>query len=192
MAEITVDKALRVWRHKYGVDTPGNYGKTFKKLPLSRQRWLIIVFLRWMKMSGYGEDRFTSTSFANELAETWCGSAPWANKERKKNAEQAVRNELLDILMVEEVFTGKRRRKNKAKAEANAKAAKKAEDDAKVAREVQAAKEAEVRPARPIPKQEEPKPTVRPDATETPYDSEEEDTVPDEEFLNELKEAAND
>lgn len=134
-------------------------------------------------MSGYEETRFTSTSFAGQLAETWCGSAPWASKERKKNAEEAVKSELLDVLMVEEVFTGKRRRKNKAKAEANAMALREAEDAAKIARE--AAPKKAVSAYREPEKQ----PVIRPDVTDAPYDGEE-STVLDEEFLKQLREAA--
>lgn len=194
MPEITIEKALAKWKDKHGVDTRGSYGNTFKKLPISKQRHLIIIFLRWMRMVGYEETHFTSTTFANNLAETWTGSAPWASKERKKNAEEAVKSELKNVLLVEEIFSGKRRRKNRAQAQANASAAKKADDDARAAREARAAekaaKEAEARAARAAPRQEPKEQPVRPDATDTPYDAQE-DTVPDEEFLNELKEALN-
>jgi hypothetical protein len=118
MESININKALRQWRKKYGKEASSSkYGTVHLRMPLERQRKLIMYFFRWMKMHGYTEpSRFSKQTFKDELANIWLGTAKWTNPESRKNAHEAICEVVDDILAVEGIFEGNRfKKKNKSK-----------------------------------------------------------------------------
>lgn len=67
-----------------------------------------MVFLRWMRMLGFTEERFRKTTFQDELIDVCFGNAPAFDEKRRKAGHAALREELEDILDTEGVFKGKR------------------------------------------------------------------------------------
>lgn len=114
MVEVDIKTCLRQWRRKYGEEKTGKaHGQTYWRIPIQSRRHLLVIFLRWMKMLGVEQERFTKVSFQNELIDICFGTAPAFDEKKRKGGHQALREELEDILATEGIFDGKRRKNNK-------------------------------------------------------------------------------
>ena len=155
MSELNLDDCLRKWRRKYGEETSGrSYGNVYYAIPVKSRRYLLIVFLRWMKARGISREELSRPSFIAKYLKILFGDAPAVDKEKRARGHAAALEEFQDVLCVE-VFDKKSRIKRKSK----------------MVRE-------------PAPASL----SIREDVTERPYDADE--SVLDEEFVNQLKEIA--
>lgn len=113
---VDVKESLRLWRRKYGEEKTGKtYGQTYFSIPIKDRRYLLIIFLRWMKMRGLDKEHFKNkSSFLKDLIEICFGSAPAFNKEKREHGHRALKEELDDVIDTE-VFCKKSRAKKNSK-----------------------------------------------------------------------------
>lgn len=167
MADIKIKDCLRVWRRTYGEQKTGSkYGQTIWSIPIRGRRDLIIIFLTAMRERGFNEEHFRKKTFQDDLIDICFGSAPAFDEKKRKLGHAALREELEDVLATEGIFSGE-----KPNNELNAKL------EPFVPKEY-------------VPPTEVKKgPILREDVSEAPYEAD--PSSVDEDFLQALKDAAN-
>ncbi len=113
MSELNLDDCLRKWRRKYGEEKNGvGHGNVYFSIPIKSRRYLVTIFLRWMKIRGVSREELSRLTFIAKYLKTIFGDAPALDKEKRARGHAAAREEFEDVLCVE-VFERKSRIKRK-------------------------------------------------------------------------------